>query len=111
MKKLIRQSEIEAEIKKLQGHAKLIARKRGTIIRGILAQMNEHEISLSEIRSLFKNRQNKTGRDPRKSTKKRAAVPVKYKGPNGETWTGRGRMPRWLVTAEAAGKKREHFAV
>jgi hypothetical protein len=23
-------------------------------------------------------------------------------GPNGETWSGRGRKPRWLVEAEAA---------
>jgi hypothetical protein len=24
-------------------------------------------------------------------------------GPNGETWGGRGRKPRWLIEAEAAG--------
>lgn len=109
MKKLITQKKIEAEIKKLQGRVKSIARKRDIIIRGILGQMNKYEISLAEIRSLYENKQNKSV--PKKSGKKRAAVPVKYKGPNGETWTGRGRTPRWLVTAESAGKKREHFAV
>lgn len=109
MKKLITQKKIEAEIKRLQARAKSIARKRGIIIRGILGQMNQYEISVSEIRSLSEKKQNKTA--PKKSVKKRASVPVKYKGPNGETWTGRGRTPRWLVTAESAGKKREHFAV
>jgi DNA-binding protein H-NS len=42
---------------------------------------------------------------------KRASPTIKYKGPNGEPWSGRGRTPRWLVTAEAEGKKREDFAV
>ncbi|WP_426960390.1 H-NS family nucleoid-associated regulatory protein [Muricoccus radiodurans] len=37
-------------------------------------------------------------------------VPVKYRGPNGETWSGRGRMPRWLHAAELSGRKREEFA-
>jgi DNA-binding protein H-NS len=40
-----------------------------------------------------------------KSTGK--AVSVKYRNPEtGETWTGRGRAPRWLE-----GKSREDFAV
>jgi len=24
-------------------------------------------------------------------------LPVKFKGPNGETWAGRGRKPAWAV--------------
>ena len=36
----------------------------------------------------------------------------KYRGPNGETWSGgRGRKPRWVTEALAAGKKLEQFAV
>lgn len=27
-------------------------------------------------------------------------VAVKYRGPNGETWTGRGKAPNWLVNLE-----------
>lgn len=38
-------------------------------------------------------------------------VAAKYRGPNGEEWTGRGRMPRWLTALEAEGKKKEAFAV
>ena len=38
-------------------------------------------------------------------------VPAKYRGPNGEEWTGRGRTPGWLTALEAEGKKREQFAV
>jgi DNA-binding protein H-NS len=44
---------------------------------------------------------------PLKGTK----VPVKYRGPNGETWSGRGLAPRWLTDLEAKGKKRETYLV
>ena len=36
---------------------------------------------------------------------------VKYRGPGGEEWSGRGRTPRWLVAQEAKGRNREEFAV
>jgi DNA-binding protein H-NS len=37
---------------------------------------------------------------------------VKYRSPTGETWSGgRGRKPRWVTEALAAGKKLEQFAV
>jgi DNA-binding protein H-NS len=42
-----------------------------------------------------------------KSSKK--TVAVKYRDSAGNTWSGRGRTPTWLVAAEAAGKKRESF--
>ena len=34
---------------------------------------------------------------------------VKYRGPSGETWSGRGRVPKWLQTLEAEGRSREEF--
>ena len=34
---------------------------------------------------------------------------VKYRGPNNETWSGRGREPRWLQALMAEGRKREEF--
>lgn len=47
-----------------------------------------------------------------KSTKKSAGpVPVKYRDETGNTWTGRGKTPRWLVEAEKAGKPRESFKI
>ena len=36
-------------------------------------------------------------------------LPAKYRGPNGEEWTGRGRLPKWLIAMEAAGRKRLEF--
>jgi DNA-binding protein H-NS len=45
-----------------------------------------------------------------KSTTK-ATLPVKYRSPAGETWSGRGHTPTWLRTLEAAGHTREEFHV
>ena len=37
---------------------------------------------------------------------------AKYRGPNGETWSGgRGRKPRWVTEALAKGKKLEDFEI
>jgi DNA-binding protein H-NS len=48
----------------------------------------------------------------KRASAKRTKVGAKYKGPNpGETWTGRGRPPGWLVALEATGKKRADYAV
>jgi hypothetical protein len=35
--------------------------------------------------------------------------PAKYRGPNGEEWTGRGRTPGWLAAFEAEGRSRDEF--
>ena len=51
----------------------------------------------------------------RKSTKGRSLgkVAAKYQNPaNGkETWTGRGKQPRWLAAETAKGKKLEEFLI
>jgi DNA-binding protein H-NS len=46
-----------------------------------------------------------------KSHRSNPAFAVRYRGPNGETWSGRGMAPRWIRDEEAAGGTREKFAV
>ena len=48
----------------------------------------------------------------RKGSRKRSVAP-KYRDPNsGSTWTGRGRMPRWMVAATKGRKtKKEDFLI
>ncbi len=38
-------------------------------------------------------------------------VAPKYRGPDGETWAGRGATPRWLKAAIKGGKKLESFLI
>lgn len=41
-----------------------------------------------------------------------AKAAAKYRGPNGETWSGgRGRKPQWVVQALKEGRDLEEFAV
>lgn len=58
------------------------------------------------------------GRKPRRgsagksgATDGRSKVSIKFKDGDGNTWTGRGKPPRWLVDFEKAGGKRASLAV
>jgi DNA-binding protein H-NS len=47
-----------------------------------------------------------------RKSKGKGSVAVKYRDKDGNTWTGRGRMPRWLTAATKGGKaKKEDFLV
>ncbi len=50
-------------------------------------------------------------RGPKPGKKTRASAAVKYRGPNGEPWSGRGRPPRWVQAVEAEGRSRNDYAV
>jgi DNA-binding protein H-NS len=39
------------------------------------------------------------------------SVPVKYRSPTGDTWSGRGHIPTWLRLLEEEGHNREEFRV
>lgn len=66
------------------------------------------------LEGLLGGQKTKTGtsdktRKPRKDAG--SPVPVKFRGPGGEEWTGRGRSPNWLSALEASGKNREEFQI
>ena len=49
---------------------------------------------------------------PSSRSAKSAKPVVKYRGPNGETWSGgRGRKPQWVTQALQQGRSLEDFAV
>ncbi len=49
---------------------------------------------------------------PGSGRQKPAKSVAKYRGPNGETWSGgRGRKPQWVVQALKDGRNLEDFAV
>jgi len=45
------------------------------------------------------------------AAKIRMPVAIKYRGPNGETWSGRGKAPNWLTSLEAQGRQKDEFLV
>jgi DNA-binding protein H-NS len=76
---------------------------------------------LDELSSLQDRRSAKSAGDETQRTSRRASgkpnplkgrkVTPKYRGPEGQTWSGRGLAPRWLTELERKGKKREGFLI
>lgn len=48
---------------------------------------------------------------PRRRATAGTKVPMKYRGPNGELWSGRGRAPAWVREIEAKGQTREDYLI
>jgi len=54
----------------------------------------------------------KAGAAGRPATAAKRAVAPKYRHPQtGETWSGRGKAPRWLAAEEAGGATRDSFLI
>ena len=47
------------------------------------------------------------------STRQKRQVIVRYRNPNNlaDTWTGKGRQPKWFIDAVASGKSRSDLAI
>ena len=109
-----KQTALQKQIEKLQKQkAALEAKNRKPVIATIIKSMREYEISPEEIATAYGS-----GKKPRaaKKTKtagapKKAVVPKYRNVETGDTWSGRGKPPRWLSEAEAAGKTRESFLI
>jgi DNA-binding protein H-NS len=108
------QAKIEKEISKLQKKAEALqTKRRKPVIASIISSMRDYNITPEEIAAAFNN----AGKAPRQVTGRPAAtvkrpVAPKYRHPKtGDTWSGRGKPPRWLAAEEAAGKKRESFLI
>lgn len=113
--------ELQSQIEKLQKQASdLKAKEFTSTVADIKAKMQAYGITIKDL-SAGKSGKGKGAKvpkaaktglaKPRKS--KVAGVPVapKFRGPNGETWSGRGLSPRWLSTLIAQGQKKEDFAI
>lgn len=112
------QAKIEKEILRLRKQAEALQIKnRKPVISSIVKSMKEYGIDLSEIsNALNKKSSTKSASDstskPKKATKARGPVAVKYRHPETHaTWTGRGKPPRWVSDAEAAGTPRSQFLI
>lgn len=116
--------DIQSQIEKLQKQASEIkAREFDKTVQEILAKMQAFGITLKDLQpgkkrgAKSKSKAAPAARGPagktRKASVKQPAVGVaaKYRGPNGETWSGRGLTPRWLTALVASGKSKEDFAI
>lgn len=64
----------------------------------------------TQLDSLDSDKRTKRG-PGRMSLLKGTKVPPKYRGPNGETWAGRGATPVWMRTLLKKGRKMESYRI
>jgi DNA-binding protein H-NS len=109
------QSLSVAELRKLVEHAtSLIEQKTEGEKKSFIEEVSTRAQSLGlSLRDLFgKSTATSQKRTPAKRANGRSAgLPVKFRSPSGEGWSGRGRKPLWLVKFEAEGKSKDEFAV
>ena len=89
--------DLQSQIEKLQKQAEQAREKElAAVVAHIKGIMAEHGIQPSDL-GISTRRKRKTG----------STVAPKYQNPQtGETWTGRGRAPKWID-----GKDRTKFAI
>jgi DNA-binding protein H-NS len=104
LNKVIAEAERQREVRRESGKKELVEEFR--------AKAAEMGLLLDELlRS-----PSSAGRPAAKARQAKKSAPaaspaVKYRNPDtGETWSGRGRMPKWLALAEQGGRSREEFS-
>ncbi len=110
--------DIQSQIQKLQKQAEDIrAKEFDKTVQEIRVKMEAFGITIKDLQAASTSRKGRPkSMAPKKSSapkSKRAGVAVaaKYKGPNGETWSGRGLTPRWLASLLEQGRTKEEFAI
>lgn len=110
--------EIQAQIEKLQKQASdLRAKDFQRTVREIREQMQAFGITVKDLQPAKGVRAPVVKGLPKKKAagggKKTAGstVAAKYRGPEGQTWSGRGLTPRWLAALVEQGQSKEAFLI
>jgi DNA-binding protein H-NS len=85
---------------------KALMKKLGVTVQDL---SGSSETSVIAERRRGRPRKTTTDKNPKAGTVRKVAV--KYRDEKGNTWTGRGKTPRWLTEAEKSGKSRETFKI
>lgn len=93
-------AELKAQIARLQAQADEARRTElGNVIEEIRGKIAEYGLTAQDLGFAVAA---KRGRPPKK-----APLPPKYQDPkSGNTWSGRGKPPKWI-----SGKNRERFLI
>ncbi len=100
--------DIQNQIAVLQKQAEEIkAQEFSKTVQEILAKMQAFGITVADLQG----GKGSARKSATKSVKSGNPAPAKFMGPNGETWSGRGLMPRWLAALVAQGQSKADFAI
>ena len=126
MAKSLSPDDLDQAIKNLQAaaarikksEADKVARKRAANLKKLKSMMKEMGLSAADVKGLSGAKAKKRPGRPKKTAAKRKTaakkgpkkgtkVAPKYRNPaTGETWTGRGKAPKWIQNQD-----REQFAI
>ena len=113
--------ELQNQIDRLQKQANEIKAKDFSVtVQEIVAKMQAFGITVKDLQNVKLSKGGKPVwraskaapvKLPKEAKTVKTPVAPKYRGPNGETWSGRGLTPRWLTTLIAQGQSKESFAI
>lgn len=97
-------SELVSQAQALMQQAEQVRKQElASVVADIKAKMKEYGITLEDLGGL-------AGRKSGGAAKVKA--PARFRGPNGELWSGGpGRKPEWVREVLAAGKSIEDFRI
>ncbi|MGE3923118.1 MAG: H-NS family nucleoid-associated regulatory protein [Lautropia sp.] len=102
-----RKQSLEQINQQIEGLRKMAATLRAREIRPEIARIRKviakYGLTPADLFGETGGRRAEKAASPRPS-RARVGAEVKYRDPDGNTWSGRGRPPRWVVAARAAGK-------
>lgn len=109
-------TRLRAQIKKLQSQLdRALVKRRAIEVQRILQVMRGHSLTADDIQQALASapKARRTQKMPRADdARTRTPIAPKYRDQaTGDTWTGRGKPPRWLSAAERAGTSREAFLI
>ena len=109
--------ELRQQIAEMEKQAAELQKKnRPAVLAELRQQMTAYGITVEE-RSRPAARAAKSrgpvarAASPAKAKKPGVPLPMKYRGPEGQTWTGRGTAPKWLNALLVDGKTRGNFLI
>lgn len=90
--------EIKTRIAKLEQEAEALRKaEMATVITEIKAKMAEYGITSKDLGVIKSKSKKQPG----------ATSPARYRNKEGQSWSGRGRKPKWVIEALATGKTLE----
>ena len=108
--------DLQLQIEKLQKQASQIkAKEFHKTVLEIQEKMRAFGITVKDLQSAKRAKSvpapaQKGGKVKSKKVSG-ATVAAKYRGPDGQTWTGRGLTPRWMKTLIDSGRTRDEFVI
>ena len=114
--------EIQSQIEKLQKQASdLRSKDFQKTVKEIREKMQAFGISVKDLQTGKGSVKTSRGGAAKNVPKKRTAssskksggstVAAKYRGPEGQSWSGRGLTPRWLSSLVEQGRAKEEFLI